>query len=56
MIDLDATLVTAHSDEEGAEGNFKGGFGFHPLGAWLDNTGAGAAAGPVAQQADSGPG
>jgi hypothetical protein len=38
VIDLDATLVTAHSDKEGAKGNFKGGFGHHPLGAWLDNT------------------
>jgi len=25
VIDLDATLVTAHSDKEGAKGNFKGG-------------------------------
>ncbi len=25
-------------DKEGARGNFKGGFGYHPLGAWLDNT------------------
>jgi len=32
VIDLDATLVTAHSDKEGAKGNFKGGFGYHPLG------------------------
>jgi Transposase DDE domain group 1 len=38
-IDLDATLVTAHSDKEGAAGNFKGGFGFHPLLAYLDETG-----------------
>ena len=38
VIDLDATLVTAHSDKEDAKGNFKGGFGHHPLGAWLDNT------------------
>jgi len=38
VIDLDATLVTAHSEKEGAKGNFKGGFGYHPLGAWLDNT------------------
>jgi len=38
VIDLDATLVTAHSDKQGARGNFKGGFGYHPLGAWLDNT------------------
>jgi len=37
VIDLDATLVTAHSDKEDARGNFKAGFGHHP-GAWLDNT------------------
>jgi hypothetical protein len=30
-IDLDATLVTAHSDNEQAAGNYKHGFGFHPL-------------------------
>ncbi len=39
VIDLDATLVTAHSEKQDARGNFKGGFGHHPLGAWLDNTG-----------------
>ena len=44
VIDLDATLVTAHSDKEGARRNFKGGFGYHPLGAWLDNTGEALAA------------
>ncbi len=44
VIDLDATLVTAHSDKQGARGNFKGGFGYHPLGAWLDNTGEALAA------------
>ena len=38
VIDTDATLVTAHSDKEDARGNFKGGFGHHPLGAWLDNS------------------
>ena len=27
VLDLDATLVTAHTDKEGAKGNFKGGFG-----------------------------
>ncbi len=38
MIDLDATtLVTAHSDKELAAPTFKRGFGFHPLGAWLDH-------------------
>jgi hypothetical protein len=35
---VDATLITAHSDKEAAAANFKGGFGFHPLTAWLDNT------------------
>ena len=38
MIDLDATLVTAHSEKQDATGNVKGGYGHHPLGAWLDNT------------------
>ena len=33
VIDLDATLVTAHSEKEDAQGNFKAGFGHHPLGA-----------------------
>jgi hypothetical protein len=37
-IDLDATLITAHSDKHGAAGNFKGGFGFHPLLAYLDES------------------
>ena len=44
VIDIDATLVTAHSDKEGAAGNFKGGWGYHPIGAWLDNTGEALAA------------
>ncbi|MEK7349120.1 MAG: IS1380 family transposase [Candidatus Eisenbacteria bacterium] len=30
-LDLDATLVTAHSDKEQAAGTYKHGFGFHPL-------------------------
>jgi hypothetical protein len=38
-IDLDATLITSHSDKEGAAGNFKGGFGFHPMLAYGDQTG-----------------
>jgi hypothetical protein len=41
---FDATLVTAHSDKESAAPNFKGGYGFHPLTAWLDNTGEALAA------------
>ncbi len=31
VLDIDATLVTAHSEKEGAAGTYKGGFGFHPL-------------------------
>ena len=38
-IDLDGTLITARSDKEGAAPTFKKGYGFHPLGAWLANTG-----------------
>jgi Transposase DDE domain group 1 len=37
IIDLDATLVTAHSDKELAAPTFKGGFGFHPLFAFCDH-------------------
>ena len=38
-IDLDATLLGCHSDKEGAAGTFKGGFGFHPMLAYGDETG-----------------
>ncbi len=38
VIDMDATLITARSDKEGAAPTFKKGYGFHPLGAWLANT------------------
>jgi len=37
-IDLDATLLVAHSDKDGAAGNYKGGFGFHPMLAYLDGS------------------
>ena len=30
-IDVDATLVTAHSDKENAKPTFKKGYGFHPV-------------------------
>jgi hypothetical protein len=39
VLDIDATLVTAHSEKEAAAGNWKGGFGFHPLLCFLDETG-----------------
>jgi len=38
VIDMDATLITAHSEKQGAAPTYKKGFGFHPLGAWLANT------------------
>jgi hypothetical protein len=38
-IRIDATLINSCSDKQCAAGNFKGGFGFHPLTAWCDNTG-----------------
>jgi hypothetical protein len=37
-IDVDATLVTSHSEKENAAGNYKGGYGFHPLVAYADET------------------
>jgi hypothetical protein len=39
VIDMDATLITAVSDKEGAAPTYKRGYGFHPLGAWCANTG-----------------
>ncbi len=38
VLDVDATLVTAHSEKENAAATFKRGFGYHPLGVWCDNT------------------
>lgn len=35
-VDIDATLVTAHSDKDGAAGTYKGGYGFSPIVAFLD--------------------
>ncbi|MGH3448669.1 MAG: IS1380 family transposase [Nocardioidaceae bacterium] len=37
ILDIDATLVTAHSDKEGAEPTFKRGFGFAPMCAFVDH-------------------
>jgi Transposase DDE domain group 1 len=39
VIDIDATLVNAHSDKQQAAPTWKRGFGFHPLLAYLDATG-----------------
>jgi Transposase DDE domain group 1 len=38
VLDLDATLIAAHSDKQEAAGNFRGGFGFHPLLCYLDES------------------
>jgi hypothetical protein len=38
VLDLDATLSSSHSDKQQAAGNYKGGFGFHPLLCYLDET------------------
>ena len=37
IVDIDGTLVTAHSEKEKAAGTFKRGFGFHPLTAFVDH-------------------
>ena len=41
VVDVDATLVTSHSEKENARPTFKKGFGFHPLCAFLDHGAAG---------------
>ena len=38
VLDVDATIVVAHSEKENASPTFKRTFGFHPLGVWCDNT------------------
>jgi Transposase DDE domain group 1 len=43
VLDLDATLTSAHSEKEQARGNFKGGYGHHPLLCYLDDSGEGLA-------------
>jgi hypothetical protein len=37
VVDVDATLVTAHSDKEQARPTFKRGYGHHPLWAFADH-------------------
>ncbi|MYR60951.1 IS1380 family transposase, partial [Streptomyces sp. SID625] len=39
VLDIDATLVTCHSEKEHAAATYKHGFGYHPLLCFLDNTG-----------------
>jgi hypothetical protein len=40
-VDVDATLITAHSEKQNAAPTFKRGFGFHPLWAFVDHGGEG---------------
>jgi hypothetical protein len=37
-LDFDATLLDSHSDKQYAAPTYKKGYGFFPLGTWLDNT------------------
>lgn len=39
VIDIDATMITAHSEKDGAGPTYKGGYGYHPILAYLDATG-----------------
>jgi hypothetical protein len=47
VVDLDATLIGAHSEKEHATPNFKRGFGFHPMLAFVDH-GTGGSGEPLA--------
>ena len=38
-LDIDASLLSAHSEKESAAGTYKNGFGFHPLLCYLTETG-----------------
>lgn len=48
IIDIDASLITAHSENEIAKPTYKKGFGFHPLLAFIDHGQAGGGE-PVAE-------
>src|SRR5699024_3891361 len=56
VVDLDATLITAHSEKETAAKTWKKGFGFHPIGAWIDHgrTGTGEPAGWLLRRGSAG--
>jgi hypothetical protein len=40
VIDVDASIVECHSEKEPAAPTFKSSFGYHPILAFLDNSGA----------------
>jgi Transposase DDE domain group 1 len=61
VIDINATLINAHTEKEGAAVNYRSGFGFHPMLAYLDEShealagvlrGGGAQAHPAQAQID----
>lgn len=56
VVDLDATLITAHSEKETAAKTWKKGFGFHPIGAWIDHgrTGTGEPVGWLLRRGSAG--
>ena len=56
IIDIDATLVTAHSEKEQATPTYKRGFGFHPLMAFIDHgpDGTGEAAAAILRPGNAG--
>ena len=39
ILDIDATLTRVHSEKEDAAGNYKRGFGFHPVACFADCSG-----------------
>ncbi len=41
VVDLDATIVIAHSEKEQAAPTWKKTFGFHPMTAWADHGASG---------------
>lgn len=38
VIDIDASLISTHTEKDGSAGTYKGGWGYHPLLAFLDDT------------------
>ncbi len=48
VIDIDATLITSHSEKQGASPTYKRGYGFHPMLAYLDTPGIGPGGLPLA--------
>jgi hypothetical protein len=39
VLDVDSTIVVAHSEKDRAAPTYKATFGFHPIAVWCDNTG-----------------